>query len=127
MAELVPCRPPLSSSKPSSAASKHKELRGLAPIIIVPAAATANINMANAKVRGRAITATACLRHMSGSITRVDCRHYGIVPSAMAFPLRLTRAFFPSHPGGLPAHMCVAHALQATMCCLVCRTSCGAG
>ena len=56
MAVLVPCRPPPSSSKPSSAARGHKEVRGLAPIIIVPAAATANINMANAKVCGRMLT-----------------------------------------------------------------------
>ena len=50
---LYLCRPPHSSSKrgPSPHKSRDKRnVRGQMPIIIVPAAATANINMANAKV-----------------------------------------------------------------------------
>lgn len=47
------CRLPHSSSKqgPGPHKGRDKEdVRGMMPIIIVPAAATANVNMANAKV-----------------------------------------------------------------------------
>lgn len=47
------CRQPQGTVKQEAAAQKQREkmaVRGMAPIIIVPAAATANINMANAKV-----------------------------------------------------------------------------
>ena len=54
----IPCRPPQSSSKHGPSAQKgrdKKDVRGMMPIIIVPAAATANINMANAKVCGSSL------------------------------------------------------------------------